>query len=95
MRLKPLHDRIIVKRVEEDEKTSGGIIIPDTIKEKPQQGKVAAGGPGKVAQDGSLISPAVEEGGRILFSKYAGTEIKIDGEDLLIMHEDDVLAVFK
>ena len=95
MRLDPLHDRIIVKRMEEDEKTSGGIIIPGTVREKPQQGKVIAVGPGVVAENGSFIYLVVEEGDPIPFSKYAGTEINNDGEDLLIMSEDNVLAVFE
>lgn len=93
MKLKPLHDRIIVKRVEEEEKTAGGIIIPDTAKEKPQQGKVVAAGAGKFADDGSRRPLDVKEGDRILFSKYSGSEIKLEGEELLIMHEDDVLAI--
>lgn len=93
MKLKPLHDRIVVKRMEEEEKTAGGIIIPDTAKEKPQQGKVIAAGDGKIREDGSRTPLTVKEGDRILFSKYAGTEIKVEGEELLIMREDDVLAV--
>ena len=93
MKLIPLHDRVVVKHAEEDEKTSGGIIIPETAKEKPQQGKVVAVGPGKVAADGTLIPLNVTKGDRILFNKYAGTEISIDGEQMLIMREDDILAV--
>lgn len=93
MKLKPLHDRIVVKRMEEEEKTAGGIIIPDTAKEKPQQGKVMAAGDGKIREDGSRTPLTVKEGDRILFSKYAGTEIKVEGEELLIMREDDVLAI--
>lgn len=93
MKLKPLHDRIVVKRMEEEEKTAGGIIIPDTAKEKPQQGKVMAVGDGKFADNGSRTPLTVKEGDRILFSKYAGTDIKVEGEELLIMREDDVLAI--
>jgi len=93
MKLKPLHDRIVVKRMEEEEKTAGGIIIPDTAKEKPQQGKVIAAGDGKIREDGSRTPLTVKEGDRILFSKYAGTEIKVEGDELLIMREDDVLAI--
>ena len=93
MKIKPLQDRVIVKRVEEEEKTKGGIIIPDTAKEKPQEGVVIAVGPGKVGDDGKKITLDVKEGNRVLFSKYAGTEIKIDGEEHLIMREDDILGV--
>lgn len=93
MKLKPLHDRIVVKRLEEEEKTAGGIIIPDTAKEKPQQGKVLAAGDGKFRENGTRSPLDVKEGDRILFSKYAGTDIKVEGEELLIMREDDVLAI--
>ncbi|NLI81833.1 MAG: co-chaperone GroES [Deltaproteobacteria bacterium] len=93
MKLKPLHDRIVVKRMEEEEKTAGGIIIPDTAKEKPQQGKVLSVGQGKFKEDGTRIPLDVKEGDRILFGKYAGTDIKVEGEELLIMREDDVLAI--
>lgn len=93
MKLKPLNDRIVVKRMEEEEKTAGGIIIPDTAKEKPQQGKVLAVGDGKIAENGKRTPLTVKEGDRILFSKYAGTDIKVEGEELLIMREDDVLAI--
>jgi chaperonin GroES len=93
MKLKPLHDRIVVKRMEEEEKTAGGIIIPDTAKEKPQQGKVTAVGDGKFTDNGSRTPLTVKEGDRILFSKYAGTDIKVEGEELLFMREDDVLAI--
>jgi chaperonin GroES len=93
MKLKPLHDRIVVKRMEEEEKTAGGIIIPDTAKEKPQQGKVKAVGDGKFTDNGSRAPLTVKEGDRILFSKYAGTDIKVEGEELLIIREDDVLAI--
>jgi chaperonin GroES len=93
MKIRPLHDRVVVKRVEEEEKTSGGIIIPDTAKEKPQQGKVLAVGKGRMLEDGKVAPLTVKEGDRILFSKYAGTDIKIDGEEHLIMREDDILAI--
>ena len=93
MKVRPLHDRIIVKRIEEGEQKVGGIIIPDTAKEKPQQGKVLAAGNGKTKDDGKRIPLDVKEGDTILFGKYSGQEIKIDGEDYLIMREDEVLAV--
>jgi len=93
MKLQPLNDRIVVKRSEEKEVTKGGIIIPETAKEKPIEGKVLAVGTGKLLDDGSKIPLDVKKGDKILFSKYAGSEIKIEGEDLLIMREDDVLAV--
>jgi chaperonin GroES len=93
MSLRPLHDRIIVERLLEDEKTSGGIIIPETAKEKPQKGKVVAVGKGKVAEDGSIRPLDVKAGDTVLFGKYAGTEVKIDSKERLIMREDDVLAV--
>jgi len=93
MKLRPLHDRIVVKRLEEEEKTAGGIIIPDTAKEKPQQGKVMAAGDGKFRDNGTRSPLDVKVGDRILFSKYAGTDIKVEGEELLIMREDDVLAI--
>jgi chaperonin GroES len=95
MKIRPLQDRIIVKRVEEEEKTKGGIIIPDTAKEKPIEGKVIAVGNGKVQEDGKVRPLDVKAGDRILFSKYAGTEIKIDGEEHLIMREDDILGVIE
>ncbi|MDD2218610.1 MAG: co-chaperone GroES [Desulfoplanes sp.] len=95
MKLRPLHDRILVKRVEEEEVTKGGIIIPDSAKEKPIKGKVVAAGPGKVADDGKLIPMGVKAEDQIIFNKYAGTEVKIDGEELLIMREDDILAVIE
>ena len=91
-RVKPLHDRIIVKRLEEDDKSKGGIFIPDTAKEKPQQGKVIAVGPGRKA-DGKIVAPDVKAGDTVLFAKYSGTEIKLEGEDVLIIREDDVLGV--
>jgi chaperonin GroES len=93
MSVRPLHDRIIVQRIEEGEQKVGGIIIPDSAKEKPQQGKVKAVGAGKVKDDGKRIPLDVKEGDTILFGKYSGQEIKIDGEEFLIMREDEVLAV--
>jgi chaperonin GroES len=95
MKVRPLRDRIIVKRLEEEEKTKGGIIIPDTAKEKPVEGKVIAVGDGRINEDGVKIPIEVKKGDRILFAKYAGTEIKIDGEEHLMMKEDDVLAVIE
>jgi chaperonin GroES len=95
MKLRPLHDRVIVKRVEEEEKTAGGIIIPDAAKEKPQQGKVIAVGKGKILENGKISPLAVKKGDRILFGKYSGQDIKIDGEEHLIMREDDILAIIK
>ena len=93
MKIRPLNDRVIVKRVEEEQKTVGGIIIPDTAKEKPQEGEVVAVGPGKLDEDGKRIAMDVKEGDRILFGKYAGTEIKIDGEEHIFMREDDILGI--
>ena len=93
MKLRPLQDRILVQRVEEEAKTKGGIIIPDTAKEKPAEGKVIAVGNGKVGDDGKRIALEVKKGDRILFGKYSGTEVKIEGEEYLIMREDDVLGV--
>jgi chaperonin GroES len=93
MNVRPLHDRIIVQRIEEGEQKIGGIIIPDTAKEKPQQGKVIAAGAGKVKDDGKRVSLDVKAGDLILFGKYSGQEIKLDGEEFLIMREDEVLAV--
>ena len=95
MKIRPLQDRIIVKRVQEEEKTKGGIIIPDSAKEKPIEGKVLAVGNGKVLEDGKVRPLDVKAGDRILFSKYAGTEIKIEGEEHLIMREDDILGVIE
>jgi chaperonin GroES len=92
--IRPLHDRVIVKRLAEEEKTKGGLIIPDTAKEKPQEGKVIAVGPGK-ADDGKVISLDVKAGDKVLFGKYAGTEIKLDGEEHLILREDDILGVIE
>ena len=93
MKVRPLHDRVIVKRIEEEEKTKGGIIIPDTAKEKPIEGTVKAVGKGKVLENGNTVPLEVKEGQRILFGKYAGTDINIDGEEHLIMREDDIIAV--
>jgi len=95
MKIRPLQDRVIVRRIEEAEKTKGGIIIPDTAKEKPMEGKVIAVGKGKVLEDGKIHSLDVKAGDRILFAKYAGTEVKIDGEEHLIMREDDILGVIE
>ncbi len=92
-KVRPLHDRVIVKRMEEQEKTKGGIIIPDTAKEKPVEGKIIAVGSGKVTEDGKRIPLQVKEGDRVLFGKYAGTDIKMNGEEHLIMREDDIIAV--
>jgi len=95
MKIRPLQDRIIVKRVAEEEKTKGGIIIPDTAKEKPIEGKVLAAGNGKVLEDGKVRPLDVKAGDRVLFSKYAGTEVRIDGEEHLIMREEDILGVIE
>ncbi len=93
MKVKPLQDRILVKRLEEEEKTKGGIIIPDAAKEKPQEGKVIAVGDGKTLDNGTKVKLSVKAGDKILFGKYSGTEIKIDGEEHLILREDDVLGI--
>lgn len=93
MSFRPLSDRILVERVEENEKTKGGIIIPDTAKEKPAEGKVVATGNGRMGEDGKLLPMDVKVGDRVLFSKYGGTEVKIDGVDYLIMRQDDVLGI--
>jgi len=95
MAIKPLHDRVLVKRLESEEKTRGGIIIPDTAKEKPLEGKVVATGPGKVDDNGKVHELTVKKGDRILFGKYSGTEIKIDGEEMVIIREDDVLGIIE
>jgi chaperonin GroES len=95
MKIRPLQDRVIVKRLAEEEKTKGGIFIPDTAKEKPMEGLVVAVGKGKLSDDGKLIKLDVKAGDRILFGKYAGTEVKIDGEEHLIMREDDILGVIE
>jgi len=93
MKVHPLYDRLLVERVEEEAKTKGGILIPDTAKEKPQQGRVIAAGDGKVMEDGKLRALAVREGDRVLFTRYAGTEFQVDGEQQFIIREDDVLAI--
>jgi len=95
MALRPLHDRLLVKRLEEKEQVQGGIIIPDTAKEKPQQATVLAVGPGRITDDGKLQPLDIKAGDTVVFGKYAGTEVKIDGEDLLIIREDDVLGVLE
>ena len=95
MKVKPLQDRILIKRVEEETKTKGGIIIPDTAKEKPQEGLVVAVGAGKVTDSGTRVPPEVKKGDRVLFGKYSGSEIKVDGEEHLILREDDILAILE
>jgi len=95
MKVRPLHDRILVRRIEQEEKTKGGLIIPDTAKEKPQEGKVIAVGKGRVADDGKLRPLDVQKGDRVLFTKYAGNEIEVGGDEHLIIREDDVLAVLE
>jgi chaperonin GroES len=92
-KFRPLHDRVVVRRIDPDEKTKGGIIIPDTAKEKPQEGEVIAVGPGGRDEAGHLIKPDVKEGDRVLFGKWSGTEVKLDGEELLIMKESDIMGV--
>ena len=95
MKIRPLHDRIIVERLEEESKTAGGLIIPDSAREKPQEGKVIAVGTGKVTEDGKKLPLALKAGDRILFGKYSGSEIKVDGKEYLMMREDDVLGVIE
>jgi chaperonin GroES len=95
MKIRPLHDRVIVKRLEEEQKTKGGIIIPDTAKEKPVEGEVVAVGKGRRTEDGKIVALDVKAGDRVLFSKYGGTEIKIDGVEHLIMREDDILGIIE
>jgi chaperonin GroES len=95
MKFRPLHDRVVVKRIEQEEKTKGGIIIPDTAKEKPQEGEVIAVGPGGRNEDGELMPLDVKAGDRVLFGKWSGTEVKIDGEELLIMKESDLLGIIE
>ncbi|MGC8718620.1 MAG: co-chaperone GroES [Thermodesulforhabdaceae bacterium] len=95
MKLRPLNDRVVVKRIEEEQRTAGGIIIPDTAKEKPIQGEVVAVGTGKLMEDGSRKPLDVKVGDRVLFSKYAGTEVKVGTEEVLIMREDDILAIIE
>jgi chaperonin GroES len=94
-KFRPLHDRLLVQRLEEEEKSRGGIIIPDTAKEKPQQGRVLAVGPGRRDEKGEVVPLDVRSGDKVLFAKYAGTEIKIDGEDRVILREEDVLAIIE
>ncbi|HKN09667.1 MAG TPA: co-chaperone GroES [Pseudomonadota bacterium] len=94
-KIRPLGDRILVKRIQEEEKTKGGIIIPDTAKEKPQEGRVVAVGKGKMTEEGKLIAPDVKAGDRILFTKYSGSEVKILGEEHLILREDDILGIIE
>ena len=93
MTLKPLNDRVLVKRLESEEKTAGGLYIPDPAKEKPSKGQVVAVGPGKITENGSRVAMAVKKGDEVLFNKYAGTEIKLDGVDHLVMREEDILAI--
>lgn len=95
MKLRPLHDRVLVKPLEVEEKTTGGIIIPDTAKEKPMEGKVVAAGPGSRGEDGKLHPLDVKKGDRVLFGKWSGTEVKLDGEDLMIMKESDIMGVME
>jgi chaperonin GroES len=95
MTFRPLHDRVLVRRIEEEEKTAGGIIIPDTAKEKPMQGEVFAVGPGARDETGKLVPLEVKQGDRVLFGKWSGTEVKIDGKDLLIMKESDILGIIE
>lgn len=95
MKIRPLQDRVIIKRIEEEEKSKGGIIIPDTAKEKPQEGKVVAVGKGKIGDDGKIIPLDVKVNDRILFGKYSGSEINVDGEEHLIMREDDILGIIE
>jgi chaperonin GroES len=95
MKIRPLHDRLVVQRIEEEAKTRGGIIIPDTAKEKPQRGRVIAAGPGRTNEDGELVPLDVRVGDRVLFGKYSGSEITIEGEEHLIIREEDVLAVLE
>lgn len=93
MHFRPLHDRVLVRRIDAEEKTRGGIIIPDTAKEKPQEGEIVAAGPGARNEQGQLVPPDVKPGDRVLFGKWSGTEVKIDGKDLLIMKESDLLGI--
>ena len=93
MKFRPLHDRVVVRRIDSEEKTKGGIIIPDTAKEKPQEGEIVAVGPGARDESGKIVSLDVKKGDRVLFGKWSGTEVKIDGQDLLIMKESDIMGV--
>ena len=95
MKFRPLGDRVVVRRVQEEQKTAGGIIIPDTAKEKPQEGQIVSVGPGALGDDGKRVAPEVKVGERVLFGKWSGTEVKIDGEDLIIMKESDIMGVIE
>ncbi len=95
MNLRPLHDRVVIRPLETEEKTAGGIIIPDTAKEKPMEGEVVAAGPGARNEAGQIVPPDVKKGDRVLYGKWSGTEVKIDGEDLLIMKESDIMGVIE
>jgi chaperonin GroES len=95
MKFRPLHDRVVIRRIEGEDKTKGGILIPDTVKEKPQEGEVVAVGPGARDESGKLVALEVKAGDRVLFGKWSGSEVKIDGEDLLIMKESDILGVIE
>ncbi|MSO64918.1 MAG: co-chaperone GroES [Alphaproteobacteria bacterium] len=95
MKFKPLHDRVVIRRLEEEQRTAGGIIIPDTAKEKPMEGKVMAVGPGARNEKGDIVAMTVKAGDRVLFGKYSGTEVKMDGEDLLIVKESDILGIIE
>jgi chaperonin GroES len=95
MAIRPLHDRVLIKRVEEEQKTKGGIIIPDTAKEKPAEGKVIAVGTGRILEDGKVRPLDVKKGDRVLFGKYSGTEVKVDGDELIIMREEDILGIIE
>ena len=95
MKFRPLHDRVVVRRLEQDEKTAGGIIIPDTAKEKPMEGEIVAAGPGARNENGQLVALDVKVGDRVLFGKWSGTEVKIDGEDLMIMKESDIMGIIE
>jgi chaperonin GroES len=95
MQFRPLHDRVVVKRVDAETKSAGGIIIPDTVKEKPMEGEVVAVGPGSRNEQGSIVALEVKEGDRILFGKWSGTEVKLDGQDLLIMKESDIMGIIE
>jgi chaperonin GroES len=95
MKFRPLHDRVVVRRLEQDDKTAGGIIIPDTAKEKPMEGEIVAVGPGARGEDGKIHPPEVKAGDRVLFGKWSGTEVKLDGEELMIMKESDIMGVIE
>lgn len=95
MKIKPLHDRVVIKRLDEERKSAGGIVIPDTATEKPSRGEVIAIGPGKMLDDGKVIPMAVKQGDKVLFGKYAGTEVKLDGQEVIVMREDDIMGVIE